>query len=802
MRLIECYIENFGKLSKKKVSFADGLNCIVEDNGSGKTTLAAFIKVMLYGMSDTKRTSLEENDRKHYLPWQGGVCGGSLTFAAGGKIYRVERSFAAKAADDTYALYDTATGRISTDFPEGLGEGLFGIDADGFERTVYLSERALTPKSENKSISAKLSDLVGCDGDIGGMDDALDRLEEKRKFYYKRGGAGEIADTRARLDEVTRRLAALEDVEKQAQDSLRRMGEIATKRKVARDEAKELTRLREEAVRRAAEANHEKQYKELRLSLEETVKKRTAIAEIFGADIPTHQEIDEASYKATEARQLTADVTESPEAVEWKRLAARFDGRVEKSRIDAAREAASGIRRLRERENDPTAVRARRLFARRVPTEEELNKIGSLISGKKIKTPLGCIISYILFALLVVCGVVTEQLLIAVGVVGIVATLTCELIIKSGKNKHRRDEIDSFFLSVCGVKVDGEGEAKSRLEDMRALLPVMDDAPATVDEASLMTVLRELILLLPKNAGGDIITAAEGIIAEYDRYASLAVAERYIRNDRTARFERAKRLRAEADAFLARFKLISTDPFGELRRALTEYDRLSAEILAKQKEIERLESLHTMGEGGQRRAELELAELDKRRQENDELIANLDREYTLTERIYNSHIDELDSREELRIRRGELEELMATHTERYNTILLTKKYLTEAKDNMTARYLGKTKAGFIKYAERIGGITGEGFEMDTDFGLTKQDCGVSRSVDAYSRGTRDLFNLAARLGLVDSLYEKEKPFIILDDPFTAFDDGKTAAAIKLLHELGKERQIIYFTCAKSRSTKA
>ena len=185
MKLIECYVENFGKISKQKFSFKDGLNCITADNGSGKTTLAAFIKVMLYGMSDTKKTSLEENDRKHYLPWGGGVCGGSLTFSAGGKTYRVERSFAPKAADDSYALYDTATGRISTDFPEGLGEGLFGIDADGFERTVYLSERALTPKSDNKSISAKLSDLVGCDGDIGGMDDALKVLEEKRKFYYK-----------------------------------------------------------------------------------------------------------------------------------------------------------------------------------------------------------------------------------------------------------------------------------------------------------------------------------------------------------------------------------------------------------------------------------------------------------------------------------------------------------------------------------------------------------------------------------------------------------------------------------------
>ena len=80
MRLLECYIEGFGKLSKKKYDFSSGFNCINEENGSGKTTLATFIKVMLYGMSDTKKANLDENDRKHYMPWSGGACGGALTF--------------------------------------------------------------------------------------------------------------------------------------------------------------------------------------------------------------------------------------------------------------------------------------------------------------------------------------------------------------------------------------------------------------------------------------------------------------------------------------------------------------------------------------------------------------------------------------------------------------------------------------------------------------------------------------------------------------------------------------------------
>jgi uncharacterized protein YhaN len=329
MRLIECYIENFGKISSKKYNFTHGLNCILDLNGSGKSTLAAFIKAMLYGMSDTKKTSLDENDRKHYLPWGGGLCGGSLTFAMGGKVYRVERSFASKAADDTFTVYDTSNGRVCENFADGLGEILFGIDADGFERTVFLSERALTPKSDNKSISAKLSDLVGCDGDIGGMDEAMKILENQRKFYYKKGGSGELSDTKTRIDEITRKLDSLSEVEVALDTTHKKMREISGKLDEARATAKEILKEREALTLKVAEVNFEKRSGEIKLSLEESLRKRTSVAEIFGVNIPSFVDIDEASYKATEAKNLLASANESAESLKFNALSAKFDGKVE-----------------------------------------------------------------------------------------------------------------------------------------------------------------------------------------------------------------------------------------------------------------------------------------------------------------------------------------------------------------------------------------------------------------------------------------------------------------------------------------
>ena len=798
MKIIECYVENFGKISKQKFSFKDGLNCINGDNGSGKTTLAAFIRVMIYGMSDTKKASLDENDRKHYLPWQGGVCGGSLTFSAGGKTYRVERTFAAKASDDSYTLYDTATGRVSADFPEGLGEGLFGIDADGFERTVFLSERALTPKSENKSISAKLSDLVGCDGDIGGMDDALKMLEEKRKFYYKKGGSGELADTKAKIDDITRRLDALTQVEASAENHHRQMQQIHQRIQKAREEAKEILRQREEALRRVADVNYEKQYKEMKLSLEDSQRRRTAVSEIFGADIPSHSEIDAASLKSLEAKSLIEGTTESPRAVEFKGLSAKFDGKIDRAKIESVRAAVDNLQKASEKQADPRFAKAKRIFQKRVPSKEEIDGINKLLSTDKKGLPIGCLIAYILSAICCVAGILTEPLLILFGAIGIVTTLAVNIFLSLKAKADKRQKIDNFFISVSGISVKDEAEAKIRLDDMSILLGVIDKGDGS-DTSDLIELIDSIVSLFPEYAGRDRLVAAKVIIAEYDRYAEMAVEERFVMSDRTSKLEKAEKLHQEAMTFLARFRTKTDDPFGELRRALTEYDRLTSEIVAKRDEMARLESLYTMGESNQRKAEDELKLLDKKRQENESLVADLSREYTITEKTYTAECEELEGRDELVMRKAELEEMLAKHMERYDTVILTKKYLTIAKDNMTSKYLGKTKSGFIRYAEKIGGITGESFEMDTDFGITKQEGATTRGVEAYSRGTRDLFNLAARLALVDSLYEKESPFIILDDPFTAFDDKKTSAALKLLRELGRDRQIIYFTCSNSRS---
>ena len=120
MKLISCYIENFGLLHTVTYNFSKGLNCCVSENGTGKTTLTAFIEAMLYGIGDTRKQALDDNPRKKYYPWQGGKFGGSLTLEVGKKSYMIERTFGAKAADDTFRLIDADSGRVSDDYGENI----------------------------------------------------------------------------------------------------------------------------------------------------------------------------------------------------------------------------------------------------------------------------------------------------------------------------------------------------------------------------------------------------------------------------------------------------------------------------------------------------------------------------------------------------------------------------------------------------------------------------------------------------------------------------------------------------------
>ena len=291
MKIKELYIENFGKLSKFKLTCSDGLNSFTEDNGYGKTTLSVFIKTMFYGFDDTRRQSLDENDRKKHTPWQGGAFGGYLVYEKDGTAYRIERTFGTKAAEDTFRLYNLNTGRAVVSSQTSLGEELFGIDRDGFERTVFLSEKNLSVKNTNQSISAKLSNLVGANGDIGDFDDAIKLLDERRKFYQKRGGAGEIRDVVDEISALEYKIKSLTEKQKICAESALAISTL-NERIAALKRKKEgvIEKERKEKLERE-KRSFEIQYGEMLGALKIDEARERELLEFFEKKFPTNAEI-------------------------------------------------------------------------------------------------------------------------------------------------------------------------------------------------------------------------------------------------------------------------------------------------------------------------------------------------------------------------------------------------------------------------------------------------------------------------------------------------------------------------------
>ena len=63
---------------------------------------------------------------------------------------------------------------------------------------------------------------------------------------------------------------------------------------------------------------------------------------------------------------------------------------------------------------------------------------------------------------------------------------------------------------------------------------------------------------------------------------------------------------------------------------------------------------------------------------------------------------------------------------------------------------------------------------------------------------RDLIALCERLALLDAMFEGERPFLILDDPFTNLDDDTVTRAYELVKQVAERYQVLYLTCHSGR----
>ena len=761
MKLLSCNVQNFGTLSEFRIDFDDKLTVIKEENGFGKSTLAVFLKAMLYGLPQTSKRSLDENERKKYTPWQKGAFGGTLDIEVGGKKYRIERFFGDREKDDTFRLFDLVTGKLSTDYTENIGLELFGIDADSFERSVYLPQ-ADTTAVMNNSLRAKLTGLVEDSDDISNYDNAVKALEKRgREYSVANGARGAIADKMREIEQLeadVRDGAAADDnlkrVERELEQLRKRMTALAEQKDILR---KQITAASDAAAR----VEQAKRRAELTDSVARLTAETQAIMSRYPNGFPSGQELSDVRDTIELLRSAETELSmleaETDDRDELKRLNLFFNVNVPNEQTIADRRADT--------------ARIAQLKARVEYLSSHLSETADV--PKKGKGTVKILLT--LSVLAVASGAVTCVWQAVVGIVlvalglfaaGAAAFVHLKNMILNGKSKDDSANLRLEYDALLGEIADLSRKVSEFTEKY------MPDAEP---EAALDTIAQSLRDL----------KRLEQAVSERERKADSRRGCIAGCNDRLLLF--FKKYGVGLDGAFS-------DRLTAVKRDADEFAGLSSELTAQQERLSALppqEALVSHIETGDREALLTAekkteAELD----ETQRLVSVREAEAKRLSAEAEA-LPEIEERlEGLRQERDEM-------TEKYTVITKTLELLKKAKNDLSLRYLDRMTDGFKKYTAIIGGQVGEVL-IDTDLTVRLDRHGAAREKEYFSTGIKDMMDIAMRLALSDALFDGESPMLILDDPFVNLDDGRVANSLEMLKKLAEQRQIIYLTCHSSR----
>jgi len=230
MKLEKAHIENFGKLKNFDVQFNEESNLLLENNGWGKSTLAAFIRIMFFGFQNENKSSVVENERKKYDPWQGGVYGGQLTFAVGKKKYRIERTFGKTKSEDRFVLYDAIKNLPSVDYSEKIGEEVFSIDVESFMRSIFIGQDDCETNATTQ-IQKRIGNVAKKIEDIEDYEKAWQRLQEKILEMSPENKEGSLYKLEKSISGVESILAKSQDIEEKIDELQQKEKDCLEKRK-------------------------------------------------------------------------------------------------------------------------------------------------------------------------------------------------------------------------------------------------------------------------------------------------------------------------------------------------------------------------------------------------------------------------------------------------------------------------------------------------------------------------------------------------------------------------------------------
>ena len=668
-----CHIAQFGKWKDADFSFSPGKNSFLWDNGYGKTSFIYFFKLMFYGVSGDRKQDLEENERKHYMPFQGASFGGRIIFRIGEKRYRLERSFGLKKSEDSFRLFDEDSGKESKDYSENIGEELFSLDAESFQRVCMISHEDLH-FSMNSRMHAKLGNVAEDQEDMKKFQQVQTILKDGINALSPNRRTGNIFKLKMQEEELSSGL----------------YGKEALENAVLSIE-KEVLALTEKEAKRKEEGKALEEELSQRISEKDSLGKWMSYAQ-------KKEEWEKAEYRYENAlkwyyQERFSDIPEEKKALLWKEEMQSLQEQIRSIKKEIEKVSEVGVEKIGGENTGAEAGIERELSGTSPVVLFALAGLGLLFVllffGKLFGMPLG--LPSALFLLL-----------------GILSLSLCFFLWWSGEQKKRawqekQEEEENRQRKQQAIRFASLEELLSRFHKLEDMQDLEKEAAGRKEE---------FLRFVEEEGGEQAFSLLEEKQKEWEEGPSLE----------------------------------------ESRRKLEEF---------RKEEEERRE------------------EIRKKRAEREAKVRDL---------------DFLEEQERLLAQKKEEREALE---KRYNLLQKTKTYLEMAKERFALQYKEPILEAFQKYFQSICTEPLQ-FQMSEDLELSFVDRGLSREQGYLSEGLQDLCRFCQKLAIFDAMFQEEKAFLLLDDPFSHLDEKNGARARALLEELAESRQIFYFTCSEER----
>ena len=863
MRLIRLHVEGFGTLHDYRLELCEGLNVLCERNGWGKSTLAVFIKAMLYGMPSTTKKSLDENERKKYAPWQGGVYGGSLELSCAAGRFRIERFFGERESGDRFELFDLDTNKPSNAFSERIGEELLGIDADGFERSTYLSQRKSYVRSENTSIRTRLGDLLDDVNDMGSFDSAMELLEKRRRFYFMTGNRGAIAEEERRRLDLRASLEECLRVEQTAAEKRAEMQRCDKEIDAAMKESEALAAKRA-CVMRAGE--RAAQMEERGRRLEELAaldsNRQLALDELCGV-VPSEEEITAAQLALHDLQKVNAIIGSvsgaSPDAEELDGLRRLFDGGIpRREELDECEESLRRLLRLREKQarmrSEIAEINPDPRFTGGIPSPEDFQaRLGDVAEIERLKdeirreeTLVGerrasekrkrrrrmtlCLLSGALGALCMAgFFLLSGALRLASPAVGALLWVLCAVLLLV---RHRADEdLDGTeqkramllalslsveqFLQSCSMPTDTDHtraltelsvaaiQSREGLRRRRALRDQLSEVGIAAEQVKrgLEDYLHRFDERCTEETFGRMLSALR---RDAERYQMLLREEMRLAEQKRDLEVRRVEITRRLTPFVKRYDPMGQrelhDVVADASESASTYRRVDREYRIKEAALRQFLEEKQLDRAPTEEELLDPAVLSEAEGRNADRLEGLRAERTRLSMELERLSAEVDRIPELEASLAAVEERIALYQKNLATVTATQKLLAEAKEGLSTRYLAGMQKSFLHYLSILTGEEMPDSVIDSSFDVSVRTLGKSRGIESFSQGMRDALRFCVRLSLTDALSnEGERPFLLLDDPFVNLDEEHLSAVRSLLEKLSEKYQIVHMVCHGGRA---